>query len=564
MNLKEIKCPNCNANLTIKDNKKNVICNYCKTEFILNDETIKIEHSGTIEITNNNLFEVAKTTLEKFKDYDKSLILYKDLLTKYPHKREIYLGLIRSITKDFTIQSINGYQLTEINEYFRKYKILSTKEDALIYENKINELNKIYWYNLLITNTNNFNPNIIKEDLNTIKQYYDNYQIYCKNKDQIVKTKFEEYITKYSENININKKNKRKIIISIVSIIAIIIIILLIILLTDKVKLKNNSIKLSEINNNTLIEKNYNYFKKYLKKGISSLEISDAKLNNEKKTFDITVKLKNIVTTKEKKYSFKVIDDMGPIITPINCSFTDTDEINLYNCFELYDFTDGKLDNKEAIINENNNDFKTEGIKTIEVIAKDKDGNENKLNIDVNVGKTPFKLEINLEDKLIVGKKYTPVYKITPNNITDKTVSYTYDKNYIALENGLIRVLKKGQTEICAVSNYNNQIKSCKNVNLELVCKDSYTFKVDGSKEVKLTAGEIFCTGTYKIYAEVTNKKEFYSIKIKPKDSNTFETMTIYKNSSHLNDEGNKYVLTDGHQVITSIGITSVKLIKTK
>jgi len=255
---------------------------------------------------------------------------------------------------------------------------------------------------------------------------------------------------------------------------------------------------------------------------------------------------------------------MGPIITPINCSFTDTDEINLYNCFELYDFTDGKLDNKEAIINENNNDFKTEGIKTIEVIAKDKDGNENKLNIDVNVGKTPFKLEINLEDKLIVGKKYTPVYKITPNNITDKTVSYTYDKNYIALENGLIRVLKKGQTEICAVSNYNNQIKSCKNVNLELVCKDSYTFKVDGSKEVKLTAGEIFCTGTYKIYAEVTNKKEFYSIKIKPKDSNTFETMTIYKNSSHLNDEGNKYVLTDGHQVITSIGITSVKLIKTK
>ena len=184
------------------------------------------------------------------------------------------------------------------------------------------------------------------------------------------------------------------------------------------------------------------------------------------------------------------------------------------------------------------------------------------MNIDIIIGKTPLKLEFNLEEKLVVGKKYTPIYKITPDNISDKTVSYTYDKNYIAIEDGIITVLKKGQTEICAVSNYNNQIKSCKNVDLELVCKDSYTFKVDGSKEVKLTAGEVFCTGTYKIYAEVTNKKEFYSIKIKPKDSHTWETMTIYKDSSFLNDEGNKYVLADGHQVITDIGVTSIKLVK--
>ena len=40
--------------------------------------------------------------------------------------------------------------------------------------------------------------------------------------------------------------------------------------------------------------------------------------------------------------------------------------------------------------------------------------------------------------------------------------------------------------------------------------------------------------------------------------------MTIYKDSSFLNDEGNKYVLGEGDQIITDIGITSIKLIKTK
>lgn len=564
MSLKEIKCPNCNANVTIDESQKKAVCNYCKTEFILDDNTIKVEHTGTIEISDDTSLQIAQTTLEKFKDYDKSLILYKRLLFKYAHKREVYLGLIRSITHDFNIESLNGNQLNEINEYFKKYKVLSTKEDIREYEEKINSLNRNFWYNLLIAKTNNFNFEIIDEDINVIEKYYHNYQNYCSKKDYTAKNKYEDYIKKYKENINQKKKRKQKLITLLITVITIFIIILAIILITDTPKKKNDTIKLSEINNNALLKINYSYFKKYFKKNISTLEIKDVQLNKEKKTVDLILNLNNILKKSKKKISFNVIDDMGPVITPLTCNFTDTEEINLNNCFELYDFTDGKIDNSEAIINKNDEDFKTEGIKIIEIIAKDKDGNENKLNIDVNVGKTSLKLEFNLEEKLVVGKKYTPVYKITPDNISDKTVTYTYDKNYIAIENGIIRVLKKGQTEICAISNYDKQIKICKRVNLELECKNSYTFKVDGGKEVTLTVGEVFCAGTYKIYAEVTNKKEFYTIKIKPKDSHSLETMTIYKDSSFLNDEGNKYILADGHTITTSIGITSIKFVKTK
>ena len=137
-------------------------------------------------------------------------------------------------------------------------------------------------------------------------------------------------------------------------------------------------------------------------------------------------------------------------------------------------------------------------------------------------------------------------------------------ENLVTFENNNFRVLKKGNTEICAISNYNEEIKKCKNVNLELICKDTYNFSVNGSKEVTITAGESFCTGTYKIYATVTNKNNFYTIKVKPKDSHTWESLTIYKNSSFLNDEGNKYVLSEGDSIITDIGITSIKLVKTK
>ena len=536
MKIKEIKCPNCNANISIPDNATKGVCEYCKGEFIIDDDTVEIKHTGTIEITDDTSLQVAETTLNKFKDYDKSLILYKKLLLKYAHKREIYIGLVRSITKDFSITTINRYELDEVNEYFKKYKILATEEEVLKYENQVNELNKNYWYNTLDEKTNNFNPNILGEKINIIEEYYNNYQSYCGKKDNLLKFKYEEYINEYKKYLNKRKRQRNTIIKVIIGIVVGIILLLTVFLLTENTKKKTNSINLSEINKHSyLIKNDYNYFSKYFKKTLSNLEIKNVKLNNESKTVDITVILKNIISKKEKTFNFIVNDDMGPIITPISCSFTDTEEVNLQECFSLYDFTDGEINKNEAVINDNEIDFKTNGTKKINVSVKDKDGNENSLDIDVIITKTPFELEFNLEDKLTVGKNYTPTIKITPNTIKDTSVKYTYDENLVTFENNNFRVLKKGNTEICAISNYNEEIKKCKNVNLELICKDTYNFSVNGSKEVTITAGESFCTGTYKIYATVTNKNNFYTIKVKPKDSHTWESLTIYKNSYLLN-----------------------------
>lgn len=562
MKLKELKCPNCNASISINENTKKGVCNYCNSEFIIDDETIKIEQSTTIELKDDSL-QIAKTTLESFKEYDKSLELYRELLPKYPHKREVYIGLIKSLTQDFSITSLSEEQLNEINQYLKKFKLLSFEEEYEQYELKINEMNKNFWYNRIINKTNNFNVKETIEPIETIEKYYNEYQKYCSKKENTIKEKYDDFSLQYKLFLKNKKKKKKIILISIIGIIILIIISFIIILLTDTVKKKTNQINLSEISDYiTKKENNYDLLLNYFKNSISEKTVKEINLNKEKKLFEITLIQKNILVKKEKKYDFEVIDDIGPLITPISCKFTDTEDVDLYKCFSLYDLTDGEINSNEAIINKKENDFKSEGIKNIEVIAKDNDGNESKLEIDVTIGKTPINIELSINQKLTVGKSYTPKITISPNTISDKSVTYTYDKNYLYIENNTIRVLKKGNTELCVVSNYDQNIKTCKSLNLELICKDKYTFKVNGNKEVTITAGEAFCTGTYKIYVEVTNKNEFYHIKIKPKGDILGKTMTIYKNSTTLNDEGNKYVLGEGDQVVTDIGITQITLEK--
>lgn len=255
---------------------------------------------------------------------------------------------------------------------------------------------------------------------------------------------------------------------------------------------------------------------------------------------------------------------MGPVISPTSCKFTDTDTINVYECFTLFDFTDGKINTNKAKVNTEGIDFKTIGKKTITVTAVDNDGNENKLNVPIIITHTPIELALNLSDTLIVGNTYNLSSTITPNTVSNTSVTYTYDENIVAINNGKINALKKGQTEVCAISNYNNEVKQCKKINLELQCRDTYTFKFDGSKEEVITSDENFCPGTYSIYASVMNKDKFYYLEIKQKDKFSGDRLTIYKNSSFLNEEGSKYNLTKGYTITTEVGITQVKLIKQK
>lgn len=565
MKIKKIKCPNCDANISIDENATRGKCEYCQSEFVIDDETIRIEHTGTIEITDDTSLKVASTTLNQFKDYDKSLILYKRLMYKYAHKKEVYIGLIRSITKDFKIDTVNSYQLQEINDYWKKYTSLATDKEIAKYEEQVKELNKNYWYSTLIDITNNLNANTNGEDISVIENCYNNYTKYCSKEEKAkLDSKYKKYITDYKVFTSKKEKTRKNIIKTIGLVVIIILLGTVLFLLTENTKVTTESIKLSEINEQYILNNNLEYFKKYFKDTVSEIKITDIKLNQEDKSVSITVNLKNVLIDKTKVFDVDVLDDTGPIISSTSCTFTDTEEVNVYDCFTLYDFTDGNIDANNALVDMENVDFKTSGTKSITVTTKDKDGNENKMDISIIINKTPIELKFNISDSLVVGKTYNLSYSITPNNVSDTSVTYTYDKDLVTIKNNKITPLKKGQTEICAISNYNPEVKQCKTVKLTLECKDTYTFKFDGSKKETIVSDEVFCPGTYKIYASVMNKDQFYYLRITPKDGFSSESLTIYKNSSFLNEEGSKYVLTAGYSITTEIGITQVKLVKQK
>jgi len=566
MKLKDVKCPNCNANVAIKENAKKGKCEYCQSEFLIDDGTVKIEYTGTIEVTSDTSLKIANATLDKFKDYEQASVLYRSLLRKYAHKPEVYIGLIRSITHDFKVEDFNTYQVEELNEFWDRYIRIADNKDISKYEKSFNELNKKHWYKKLLESTNNFNSKTKNKSIDIIEKYYNNYIKYsAKNEKENLDFKYKPFRRDYELYLKELNNNRKRIIKGILLIIAGILLYGILFFLTENTKTKVDSLKLSEVNEHYYnIEKDYQYFEKFFKDTISELSVKDVKLNNEDKTVSITVNLKNFLSDRNKVFNFKIVDDMGPVISPTSCTFNDTEEVDVYKCFTLYDFTDGAIDSNKARLDVFGIDLKKDGIKNVIVTVADKEGNENTLSVPVIITKTPIELSFEVNDNLVVGNTYDLSYSVKPNIVSDTKVTYTYDDKLVKISNNKVTALKKGKTEICAVSNYNNEIKKCKSVNLELQCKDTYVFNFDGSKEDIIVSDENFCPGTYKIYASVMNRDKFYHLSIKPKNSFIGESLTIFKNSSHLNEEGQKYVLTEGYSITTEIGITQVKLVKQK
>ena len=567
MKVKAMKCPNCNANLKLKPGQTEGVCEYCKASYVIDDEVIRIEKKTTVEIKTDNDLEIAIATLDNFKEYTKSEYLFKNLIYRYGHKKEVYIGLVRSITHDFTKPIKNIAVFNEVNDYWEKYKSLAKPKDIAAYEESMNDLNKKYWHKLLIQSTANFNYKKSDDSIEEIENNWNNYLKYCSEDEKIkLEIKYKDFLKNKKQDVK-QKKSVLKLAIVIV-IIAIIIIFLIdfITLSKEKAIQTTNEIKVSELeeNCNSLITcENSDFLKSYFDKTKSTLIIDNVSVDKENNNLDVTIKLKNRYTSNNQTYTFKLIDDVGPIISSTNCTYQDTDDIDLNTCFEVYDFTDKEISSDKIKIDYNETDLKSEGTKQITITATDNDGNTNTKNIDVNITKTPMTLNVEISNDLIVGKTAKLTYTFSPDNIPNKEVEITYDKEYLSIDaNNNVKGLKKGTTNICVTSQYDGS-KKCIDANITLECSNTITFNFNGGGTEKIVAGENFCTGTYKIYASVLNKKEMYTLTILPKnDFKSIDYITIAKDSSFLNEEGTTIVFNEGTAISAPAGITQVKLVK--
>lgn len=560
MKIVNYKCPNCNANLKVNSNETDGVCEYCQSPYHIDDGVIRVEYK--VEFKNDNYLEVAQATLDKFKDYQKSEYLFKMLLTKYGHKKEVYIGIVRSIANDFTISINNLHRLNELNGYFKKYQALANKNEINEYESKVINLNKLYWYNLLIDSTNNFDIKSSKGDAKDIETYWKHYIKFASLEEHNnIKLKYNEFI-KLKRNKELENKKKLKALIVFASILIIgIFLVDFILLANESVKLKVEKIGISKIND-IVTSKKYEKLNFLLKETRSSISIENAILNKETKQLELNIILKNKYSEKEQILTINLIDDFGPVITSSNCAFKDTDIIDVNKCFTVFDYTDGEIPLEDVKIEYEKENLNKEGTKTIKVTAEDKDGNKNIQNIEFIVTKTPITIDLNLASNLYVGETSKLNYSITPNNIPNKTIEFVYDKNFVNIDNtGNITGVKKGITEVCLVSKYDDS-KKCINVSVELKDKESYTFNFSGADEVRIVAGENFYPGTYQVYASVLNSDQVYYLTYSANGFKFSEHITICKFSDFLSEEGSKYAFNEKASLEAPPGVTSIKLVK--
>lgn len=558
------KCPNCNANLKVKDNLSSGTCEYCGTHYAIDDGVIRIEH--TVEVTDDTSLKIANTTLNKFKDYAESERLYRSLLYKYAHKPDVYIGLILSITKEFTERVNSYYTLNEINSFWNRFTSIGEDKDIKKYISKINKLNKDFWYDRLMEDTNNLGDINGSKSTKVINNAWNNYISFCDEKEKhSIESKFTKFIKEKEDYLAKSKKIVKITSLAFIFIILFVFIVSYLYLTTEKIVLKNNSINISVLNincNSDSICNGYDFISNSINDTISLVTINNVSINKKEMYVDASITLRNIFKTTNGTYRFKLIDDLGPVIESTNCVYKDTDNVDVYKCFKLYDYSDGEIDSKKAIVKTDDVNFKTIGSKKIEVTASDSDGNTQNKIINIEIVKSDIKLKLKLSKNYIEKGSSAKLNTTISPNVKDKKVTFTYDKKYVSIKDNTIKGIKPGVSQVCAISSYDNSKKSCINVRVTAKCKNSYTFKFNGSDEEKITTGKDFCPGKYRVYASLLNNNNSASLRINNKEGRYLDSILIWKIAPSLSDEGGRYSFSFDSSISIPSGVTSVKLVK--
>lgn len=158
MKLIDITCPKCKATMEVDEKRKQVTCKYCDNKILIDDEVKKVKHIMVGQIDEEQEFINANTNLNKFKDYEEAYKGYLSLSKRYVDNPEVWLGLLRSLSMDFTNTNYNKLYL----EYWGKFVSLSDEKTINKYKEK---------YEKFIDSFNEYdkrNANVVKTSNNDL------------------------------------------------------------------------------------------------------------------------------------------------------------------------------------------------------------------------------------------------------------------------------------------------------------------------------------------------------------------------------------------------------------
>lgn len=131
MKLISTECPKCKGKIKVSENTKNAKCEYCGNEFIIDDEVTKVKHIMAGQIDEEQEFKNGRANL-KFKEYEKAYDIYYSLSERYADNKEVWLGLLRAVTEDFTSKEYR----VEAKKYYNKYITLASENEIEKYKTK--------------------------------------------------------------------------------------------------------------------------------------------------------------------------------------------------------------------------------------------------------------------------------------------------------------------------------------------------------------------------------------------------------------------------------------------
>lgn len=156
MKLIEVTCPKCRATMKVDQNKKEMNCEYCGNKFLIDDEVLKVKHINAGEIDEEQEFKNALTYLN-FKEYVSAYNSYLSLSKRYVDNPVIWIGLLRSLSEDFTNKRYNSLY----ESYWNKYSSLANETEISMYKETYEKyMSSFSEYDKLDSkNVNNVNTN---------------------------------------------------------------------------------------------------------------------------------------------------------------------------------------------------------------------------------------------------------------------------------------------------------------------------------------------------------------------------------------------------------------------
>ena len=112
MAMKALKCPNCDANIHIDDDREFGFCNYCGAQIQIR-EVVEVRYTGSIQI-NDREDEYEKkmddaTAFMKMEEYHKAEQAFYRIINEYPGRAEGYEMLICTITRNHKVYIKENY-----------------------------------------------------------------------------------------------------------------------------------------------------------------------------------------------------------------------------------------------------------------------------------------------------------------------------------------------------------------------------------------------------------------------------------------------------------------------